>query len=306
MDPVSVQNTGRRLSRMRIVLIIVIVCGFLLAGIPSLLRARESARKSACINNLKQLGLALDSFARDHGGLYPRIDDRRGNLIFKGGLLYPAYMKQIDILGCPSDSGYRRGVTFRLKSAAADANIEKSIPHPNAITCESYVYLGWITTNEKEGLAAIAAYLELFDKKGDRKIETGDDENESGLLLTSRDIYSAPSDKVVESHFDGDLIVEPGDGNLGTNVIHRLTDHAEIYALPPELLNPEVRFPSVVPVMWEWPDNHSPSGGHVLYLDYHVEFVEYPGKFPMTKDFIETLRMLEVDLPPAVPPVSTK
>jgi prepilin-type processing-associated H-X9-DG protein len=28
--------------------------------------------------------------------------------------------------------------------------------------------------------------------------------------------------------------------------------------------------------------NHVPGGGNVLYMDGHVEFVKYPGKFPMS------------------------
>ena len=28
--------------------------------------------------------------------------------------------------------------------------------------------------------------------------------------------------------------------------------------------------------------NHVPGGGNVLYMDGHVEFIKYPGKFPMT------------------------
>ena len=39
--------------------------------------------------------------------------------------------------------------------------------------------------------------------------------------------------------------------------------------------------------------NHKPEGGYVLYLDGHVEFVRYPGKWPMTKTTIGLLRELD-------------
>ena len=29
--------------------------------------------------------------------------------------------------------------------------------------------------------------------------------------------------------------------------------------------------------------NHTPSGSNVLYMDGHVEFIKYPGEFPICK-----------------------
>lgn len=47
-----------------------------------------------------------------------------------------------------------------------------------------------------------------------------------------------------------------------------------------------------IPVMIERPGLHD-GGSNVLYLDGHVEFLPYPGPFPMTPDFIEGLQQLE-------------
>ena len=42
--------------------------------------------------------------------------------------------------------------------------------------------------------------------------------------------------------------------------------------------------------MIEWPDNHvGVRGGNVLYMDGHVEWIDYPGKFPMTEEAIAVL-----------------
>jgi prepilin-type processing-associated H-X9-DG protein len=289
---------GRRIA------LVLLIAGALvtLAAIPFLLRARESARKSACVNNLKQIWVALNSFADEHGQIYPRIDDARGNLIFDGGLVYPKYMKTTEILGCPSDSGYRPGATFRIHSDKASNR--KSVPHPNAITCESYIYLGWVVTNEEEGLAAIDAYLELFNRKNEGKPEQND-KNEPVLILTNLSIISSPGRSGARP-WEGPLCVSEGKGNLGSGIIHRLTQRSEIFAIPPELAHPEISYPSGVPVMWEWPTHHKPAGGHVLYLDGHVEFVEYPGRFPMTENFINNLRPLEPELPDAAPPLVNK
>ena len=50
---------------------------------------------------------------------------------------------------------------------------------------------------------------------------------------------------------------------------------------------------TIVPLLIERPENHRPSGGNVLYLDGHIEFIEYPGKWPMTKKTIGILNELD-------------
>jgi prepilin-type processing-associated H-X9-DG protein len=168
-----------------------------------------------------------------------------------------------------------------------------------------------VVTNEKEGLAAIDAYLKLFNgrpKTVPPSTEKEDEKAKPELILTGRELTSFPG-KSAESDsllLEDHLFVTQGTGNLGGDVIHRLTLDSEFYGIPPELRNPEVSYPSMVPIMWEWPDNHSFAGGNVLYLDGHVEFVPYPGNFPMTKNFIEALRKVEPQLPDGVPPIVNK
>ena len=51
-----------------VVAIIAILAAMLL---PALAAAREKARRSSCMNNLNQLGLALESYTGDYGGYFP-------------------------------------------------------------------------------------------------------------------------------------------------------------------------------------------------------------------------------------------
>jgi prepilin-type processing-associated H-X9-DG protein len=126
------------------------------------------------------------------------------------------------------------------------------------VTDESYFYLGWAVTTEEEGLALLEAY--------------------ESLKLSER---------------DADIEVGEGKGNVGGKVFFRLREGIERFlitdinqpAAPPNLQ-------SKIPLIWDRLGNHMPDGGNVLYMDGHVEFVKYPGKFPMTERFMTALEAL--------------
>jgi prepilin-type N-terminal cleavage/methylation domain-containing protein len=115
-------------------LLVVIAIIAILAAIlfPVFARAREAARKTACISNLKQLGTAAQMYQTDYDGAFPdsRITGqfpldgqykgathicvyahRRyandGNNLGGIGLAYNPYIKNIGIFRCPSDPGNR-------------------------------------------------------------------------------------------------------------------------------------------------------------------------------------------------------
>jgi len=81
-------------------LLVVIVTIAILAGLllPALSRAKESARKVSCINNLRQIGLSHRMYVDDnHGRLLPRVHKNR----------WPAALRDsyrdLNILKCPTD-----------------------------------------------------------------------------------------------------------------------------------------------------------------------------------------------------------
>jgi len=193
--------------------------------------ASKDVPDAPCPNNLKQIEEALKKYADKHRGLWPAIDGRRGNLIFDGTAVYPEYLTDIDVLRCPA--GGRMQVD---------------------VTDQSYVYLGWLATNEKEGLALLDVY--------------------ESLDLAER---------------DKDIEVPRGQGIGVGDRLFRFRDWTERFLIT-DISNPGAAVDAAkhIPVIWEWPENHQ--GGYVLFKDGHVEFVPYPGKFPMTAAFQDRLR----------------
>ena len=82
-----------------------------------------------------------------------------------------------------------------------------------------------------------------------------------------------------------------GEG-AGTFGAERLVRLSEGTALPEGVTKTDI------PTLWEVPTEAEP-GGWVLYMDGHVEWVDYPGKFPMTERFVRGLAAVREEL--AVP-----
>ncbi len=85
-----------------VIAIIAILAAMLL---PALAKAREQARRAACINNLKQIGLSMYMYTQDADGHFPRSDTPPAKAEVELGELYPQYMSTFKIFNCPSGSG---------------------------------------------------------------------------------------------------------------------------------------------------------------------------------------------------------
>lgn len=132
---------------------------------------------------------------------------------------------------------------------------EQALREPlSVIDDRSYWYLGYVLPDEDTGLV----FLEAF--KG--AVKAGD-------------------------ALEDDVAI----GSFGT--IYRLREGVE-RAVITDVNNPEAAWKvrAQIPIMIERPGLQE-GGSNVLYLDGHVEFIAYPGRFPMTEDFIEAMRAMD-------------
>lgn len=103
MNPTTLQPQQRRSRGFTLIeLLVVIGIIAILAALllPSLANAKSKANSIKCLNNLRQLDLALVMYAGDHDGSFPPRRERTNAWMTA---LFP-YYKDPAILKCPSDS----------------------------------------------------------------------------------------------------------------------------------------------------------------------------------------------------------
>ncbi|MDP3790418.1 MAG: DUF1559 domain-containing protein [Candidatus Omnitrophota bacterium] len=91
--------TGFTLLELLVVLVIIGILAALL--IPALGKAREGARRVACANNLRQIGIAVHMYLDDHDGFFPLAAEENFTSIFP-------YLDDDKVWHCPSWPESRR------------------------------------------------------------------------------------------------------------------------------------------------------------------------------------------------------
>ena len=275
-------------------LVVIAIIGILAAILlPALARARESARRASCQNNLKQMGLVFKMYANESKGeLYPPMKmfncEADGvvsnygtvNAFPEGSMIYPEYLTDLNIVNCPSDAQ-----PIDLAGGAWNLNDDPAEP---LLTCRfgmrSYNYYSWAIMN-----------VNLLIPGTDQNTIVGDGMIMSviqpcfldGLIGVIDDISAWGSGTGDGSVFNSDVTGEAGGDSC---TVYRLREGIERFFIT-DINNPasSALAQSEVWIMLDdlnegTPElmNHIPGGCNVLYMDGHVRFLRYPSETPVS------------------------
>ncbi len=133
-------------------LLVVIAIIGILAGIllPVLSRARESARKTQCASNVRQIGMGLIMYANENNETFPSdITTVVGDEAMRSlNLLYDTYVSDNRVFNCPSDT---------MVTAATNAGMSVSTANDSFDQDECSYGYDWLHTLADDADVALAA-----------------------------------------------------------------------------------------------------------------------------------------------------
>ena len=285
-------------------LVVIAIIGILAAILlPALARARESARRASCANNLKQMGLVFKMYCNESKGQLfpvgkrcstpdPPVTQCTENVNYAdiwspdGRAVYPEYLTDVKVFLCPSDP--EMGTCLASGWWTCDKT-EGGPICPCKLWAVSYLYWPWVIKPEiyladPAQLNSTAPIADLLHP------------DFLGPAVTLIDSLTAACESGDFSKFDADV-------SVGNKTMYRVRDGIERFMIT-DINNPAAssQAQSTIAILQDEVNadinfngsqafNHIPGGGNVLYMDGHVTFIRYPGEWPICSTWASFLAL---------------
>lgn len=242
-------------------------------------------RRPSCASNMKQLGLSLKMYSNESlGEIFPSLSSEPGRLMWNVDPVFPDYSPDLAGYVCP-DGKHRKTLLAGSKRDGYRAKL--GVDASQFVDDHSYIYFGYALLDDED----VAAFAEFYKARMAEGLSV-----EGDIPLSAvKSVQWVPYDDSNESYYSEEFLESVRYGSL-----YQLKEGIERRILE-EVLGNKVNDPgasarvqNMIPILIERPGNHKKaSGGNVLFLDGHVEYIDFPGRWPMTERTIGIIEELD-------------